>query len=304
MVVNRARSPARAGDDATRPRNATRQISSLHPVDGELHFSQALPEWKMTWGLDLLGGFRERVFRLTEIETKKVSPYLILYTEHRLAPDLTLRVEANGINMRAAKRIREVYAGPRSLGRLTYTDYRDLEWGGNLMVRLRNEIANAFAMIDVQLKRRHDLIPNLVEVARKYLEHERETLERVTAARAQAMAACDMVRSKPLDASRIQSLSMAEGSLASALGRFQAVVESYPELQADGHLRELNEELRHTENKVAFARQFFNDATLSYNNAAQQFPTNALAGVFGFRTAAMLASTSSEAEREPIRVQL
>ena len=174
----------------------------------------------------------------------------------------------------------------------------------NRLVRLRNEIANAFAMIDVQLKRRHDLIPNLVEVARKYLEHERETLERVTAARAQAMAACDMVRSKPLDASRIQSLSMAEGSLASALGRFQAVVESYPELQADGHLRELNEELRHTENKVAFARQFFNDATLSYNNAAQQFPTNALAGVFGFRTAAMLASTSSEAEREPIRVQL
>ena len=173
----------------------------------------------------------------------------------------------------------------------------------NRLVRLRNEIANAFAMIDVQLKRRHDLIPNLVEVARKYLEHERETLERVTAARAQAMAACDLVRSKPLEAGRIQSLSMAESSLASALGRFQAVVESYPELKADGQLRELSEERRHTENKVAFARQFFNDATLNYNNAAQQFPTNALSGLFGFKPAAMLASTSSEAEREPVRVQ-
>lgn len=116
---------------------SNRQISTLHPVDWELHFSQALPQWQTTWGLDLLGGFRERVFRLTEIETKKVSPYLILFTEHRLASDLTLRIEANGINMRAAKRIREVYAGPRSLGVLTYTDVRDLEWGGNVIIRLR-----------------------------------------------------------------------------------------------------------------------------------------------------------------------
>ena len=120
--------------------SSNRQISTLHPVDWEVHFSQALPDWKMTWGLDLLGGFRERVFRLTEIETKKVSPYLILFTEHRLAPDLTLRVEANGINMRAAKRIREVYVGPRSQGRLNYTDVRDLEWGGNLLVRLRKTL--------------------------------------------------------------------------------------------------------------------------------------------------------------------
>lgn len=174
----------------------------------------------------------------------------------------------------------------------------------NRLVRLRNEIANAFAMIDVQLKRRHDLIPNLVEVARKYLEHERETLERVTAARAQAMAACDLVRAKPSDAGRLQSLSMAESSLAGALARFQAVVEAYPELKADAQLNELHEELRHTENKVAFARQFFNDVTLNYNNAVQQFPTNAIASVFGFAPGAMLASTSSEAEREPVRVQL
>ena len=173
----------------------------------------------------------------------------------------------------------------------------------NRLVRLRNEIANAFAMIDVQLKRRHDLIPNLVEVARKYLEHERETLERVTAARAQAMAACDLVRAKPNDAGRLQSLSMAESSLAGALARFQAVVEAYPDLKADGQLNELNEELRHTENKVAFARQFFNDVTLNYNNAVQQFPTNAVAGVFGFVPGAMLVSTNSEAEREPVRVQ-
>jgi LemA protein len=160
----------------------------------------------------------------------------------------------------------------------------------NRLVRLRNEIGNAFAMIDVQLKRRHDLIPNLVEVARKYLEHERETLERVTAARAQAMAACDLVRAKPNDAGRLQSLSMAESSLAGALSRFQAVVEAYPDLKADGQLGELNEELRHTENKVAFARQYFNDVTLNYNNAAQQFPTNLVAGVFGFAPGAMLAS--------------
>lgn len=172
----------------------------------------------------------------------------------------------------------------------------------NRLVRLRNEIANAFALIDVQLKRRHDLIPNLVEVARKYLEHERDTLERVTAARAQAMAASDLARSKPLEAGAIKSLTMAESSLASAMGRFQAVVESYPELKADGHMRELSEELKHTENKVAFARQYFNDATLTYNNAAEAFPTRIVSGLFGFRTAAMLASTSSEAEREPVKV--
>jgi len=116
---------------------SNRQISTLHPVDWEAHFTQALPQWRMTWGLDLLGGIRERVFRLTEVETKKISPYLILFMEHRLTPDTTLRVEANGINMRDAKRIREVYSGPRSLGRLSYTDVRDLEWGGNLMIRLR-----------------------------------------------------------------------------------------------------------------------------------------------------------------------
>ncbi len=172
----------------------------------------------------------------------------------------------------------------------------------NRLIRLRNEITNAFAQIDVQLKRRHDLIPNLVEVARKYLEHERETLERVTAARAQVMAATDLVKSNPNQSGPIKSLGMAEGVLANAMGRFQAVIESYPELKADQNLRELSEELTHTENKVAFSRQLFNDATLDYNNAAHQFPTNVVAGVFSFRTAAMLQATTTEAERNAVKV--
>ena len=174
----------------------------------------------------------------------------------------------------------------------------------NRLVRLRNEIGNAFAQIDVQLKRRQDLIPNLVEVARKYVSHERETLERVTAARAQVMAATDLVKAQPHQRGPIKSLGMAEGVLASALGGLRAVVEAYPELKADQSLRELSEELTHTENKVAFSRQLFNDATLDYNNAAHQFPTNIVAGLFGFRTAAMLQSTTTEAERAPVKVSL
>ncbi len=174
----------------------------------------------------------------------------------------------------------------------------------NRLIRLRNEITNAFAQIDVQLKRRHDLIPNLVDVARKYLEHERDTLERVTAARAQVIAATDMVKARPNQSSPLKSLSMAEGVLANAMTRFNAVVESYPELKADQSLRELSEELTHTENKVAFSRQLFNDATLDYNNAAHQFPANLLAGICGFKTAAMLQATADDTERAAIRVKL
>lgn len=172
----------------------------------------------------------------------------------------------------------------------------------NRLVRLRNEIPNAFAQIDVQLKRRHDLIPNLVEVARKYLEHERETLERVTAARAQVMAAADLVKSRPNQAGPIQSLSLAEGVLGNAMSQFKAVMEAYPELKADQTMRDLSEELTHTENKVAFSRQLFNDVTLDYNNAAHQFPANIVAGLFGFKTAAMLQATQTEAERAAIKV--
>lgn len=173
----------------------------------------------------------------------------------------------------------------------------------NRLVRLRNAIANAFAQIDVQLKRRYDLIPNLVETAKKYLEHERETLEAVTAARNQARAAADVARGRPSDAGAMKSLGVAEQVLTGAMGRLMALVEAYPELKADQTLRELSEELTSTENKVAFSRQLFNDATLDYNNAAQQFPTSLMAGLFGFREAAMLQATSNDAERAGVKVQ-
>ncbi len=174
----------------------------------------------------------------------------------------------------------------------------------NRLVRLRNVIGNSFAQIDVQLKRRYDLIPNLVEVARKYAAHERETLEAVTAARNQAKSAADVARTRPTAAGAVTSLALAEQVLGSAMGRLMAVVEAYPELKADQTLRELSEELTSTENKVAFSRQLFNDATLDYNNAAQQFPTNLMASLFGFREAAMLQATTHEAERATVRVQL
>ncbi|MBI5333485.1 MAG: LemA family protein [Burkholderiales bacterium] len=172
----------------------------------------------------------------------------------------------------------------------------------NRLVRLRNAIGNAYAQIDVQLKRRHDLIPNIVEVARRYLQHEQETLERVTAARGQARAAADIARSQPTAAGALGSLALAEGVLDSAMSKLMAVVEAYPELKADAQMRELSEELTSTENKVAFARQLFNDAVLDYNNAAQQVPTNIVAAIGGFHQAAMLQATQSPAEREPVRV--
>lgn len=174
----------------------------------------------------------------------------------------------------------------------------------NRLVRLRNTIANAFAQIDVQLKRRYDLIPNLVDVARKYVAHERETLEAVIAARNQAKAAADAARGHSAAAGAVTGLAMAEQALTGAMSRLMAVVEAYPELKADQTLRELSEELTSTENKIGFARQVFNDSTLDYNNAAQQFPTNVVAGVFGFREAAMQQATTHEAERAPVRVQL
>lgn len=172
----------------------------------------------------------------------------------------------------------------------------------NRLVRLRNAIANAYAQIDVQLKRRHDLIPNIVEVARRYLQHEADTLERVTAARNQARAAADIARGQPTAAGALGSLALAEGVLDGAMGKLMAVVEAYPELKADAQMRELSEELTSTENKVAFSRQLFNDAVLDYNNAAQQVPTNIVAAVGGFRPAGMLQATQSAAEREPVRV--
>jgi len=174
----------------------------------------------------------------------------------------------------------------------------------NRLVRSRNEIANAFAQIDVQLKRRYDLIPNLVDVARKYVQHERDTLEAVIAARNTAKSADDAARAKPADAARIGALAGAEGALAGMMKQLAVVVEAYPELKADATLRELSEELGHTENRIAFARQAFNDNVLDYNNAAQQVPTNVVAGLFGFKQAAMLEATANEAERSAVRVTM
>ena len=151
----------------------------------------------------------------------------------------------------------------------------------NTLVQLANRYRNAFAQIDVQLKRRYDLIPNLVETARAYLKHERETLEAVTAARTQAMAGLARAAAKPGDAAALHELGAAEGALGSALGRLNVAVEAYPELKADANMRQLSEELTSTENRVAFARQAYNDAVMSYNTYRQSFPQNLLAARFG-----------------------
>jgi LemA protein len=173
----------------------------------------------------------------------------------------------------------------------------------NRLVRLRNGIANAFGQIDVQLKRRHDLIPNLVEVARKYLEHESQTLEAVIAARNQARSAEQAASGAPLNPALISTLSGAEQMLGGALGRLMAVVEDYPELKADQNMRELSEELSSTENRIGFARQAYNDQANDYNDAAQQFPTLVVARLFNFQPQSMLEATTSEAERQPVKVQ-
>ncbi len=173
----------------------------------------------------------------------------------------------------------------------------------NRFVHLANGVANAFGQIDVQLKRRYDLIPNLVETARKYLQHERETLEAVTAARARAQQAAEAVSGHAGDAARTAAFAAAEGLLGQALGRFSALVESYPELKADQTLQGLSEELASTENRIGFARQAYNDAVMDYNNAVQAFPANIVARLVGFARAAVLEATTSDAERQAPRVQ-
>lgn len=172
----------------------------------------------------------------------------------------------------------------------------------NRLTRLKNAIANAFGQIDVQLKRRYDLIPNLVEVARKYLAHEAQTLEAVIAARNQARSAEQSAAASPLNAEAIGALAGAEQVLGGALGRLMVVAEAYPELKADQTMRELSEELASTENRIGFARQAYNDHVLEFNDAAAQFPTLIIARLFNFKTQSMLASTTSEAERQPVKV--
>lgn len=162
----------------------------------------------------------------------------------------------------------------------------------NRLVRLRNRIANAFAQIDVQLKRRHDLIPGLVEVAKKYLEHEKTTLESVIEARAAAVSGLTAAAVDPSDAAAMKRLSQAENTLSGALSRLMAVSEDYPDLKADATMRQLAEELTSTENRVAFSRQAYNDSVLTYNDACQTFPSSLIAEAFKFLTA------------EPFRIDL
>lgn len=174
----------------------------------------------------------------------------------------------------------------------------------NRLVALRNRIANAFGQIDVQLRRRYDLVPNLVETARKYMQHERETLEAVTLARARAVSASDALRQMPASAVAAGALAEAEGALSLGLGRLLALSEAYPELKADETLRDLREELTTTENRVAFTRQAYNDEVLAFNNAVQSFPDLIVAKLFSFEAAGMLRSTENAQQRETLRITL
>ncbi|MEC5214817.1 LemA protein [Polaromonas sp. CG_9.5] len=174
----------------------------------------------------------------------------------------------------------------------------------NRLIRLKNIIANAFGQIDVQLKRRYDLIPNLVEAAKKYLQHEQATLESVIAARNQARSASDAARSRPGQADAVIALAAAEQTLGGSLGRLFALAEAYPDLKADQTIRELSEELTSTENKVGFARQAYNDAVLDYNNAQGQFPALLIARLFGFVPSAMLQATENAVERQAVRIKM
>ena len=172
----------------------------------------------------------------------------------------------------------------------------------NGLVQRRNRIANAFAQIDVQLKRRYDLIPNLVEVAKRYLAHEAATLEAVTRARGEAVGAAAAVRVQPTNAAAVGTLAQAEQALGGSMGRLMALAENYPELKADATMQSLSEELTSTENRVGFARQAYNDEVLEYNNAATQFPAALVARLCGFAPAAMLQATQNAQEREAPRV--
>jgi len=172
----------------------------------------------------------------------------------------------------------------------------------NGLVRGRNEFKNAFAQIDVQLQRRYDLIPNLVETAKRYLQHERETLEAVIQARNQAQVAARSAAAHPEDGSAVGALGAAEGTLTGALGRFFALAEAYPDLKANQTMQQLMEELSSTENKISFARQHFNDSVMSYNNQREQFPNSVIAGPFNFQEAKLLELEDKEA-RKAVKVK-
>ncbi|MFD0739281.1 LemA family protein [Lysobacter koreensis] len=180
-------------------------------------------------------------------------------------------------------------------------------WGVGIyngLVTARNAFRNAFAQIDVQLQRRFDLIPNLVETAKGYIKHERETLEAVVSARGAAVSGLAAAKASPGDPAAMAGLAASQGQLDGALGRLLAVVEAYPDLKANQNMMQLTEELTSTENKVAFARQAYNDSVMAYNNKREVFPSSVLAGMFHFAAAALLAIPVDKLEmREAPKVQ-
>jgi LemA protein len=169
----------------------------------------------------------------------------------------------------------------------------------NRLINERNRVRNGFAQIDVQLTRRHDLIPNLVEAVKGYMKHERETLEAVIKARNAAQSALEAAKADPANASAIQELGASEGALGAVLGRLFALSEAYPDLKANQNMMQFQEELSSTENKVAFSRQAFNDAVMGYNNTAQNFPNNVIANMFNFELASFLEIESEEMREVP-----
>jgi LemA protein len=171
----------------------------------------------------------------------------------------------------------------------------------NRLVELRNRYKNAFSQIDVQLKRRYDLVPNLVETAKGYLKHERQTLEAVIVARNQASMAAQRAAATPGDAAAMRDLSGAEAALGGALGRMFALAEAYPDLKSNTTMNQLSEQLASTENKVAFARQAYNDAVMTYNTGREIFPVSIIAGATGFLEA-RLWEIERAAERDPVKV--
>ena len=172
----------------------------------------------------------------------------------------------------------------------------------NGLVVLRNRFKNAFAQIDVQLKRRYDLIPNLVETAKGYMKHERDTLEAVVKARNVAMGAANAARNDPGDPDAMKGLIQAEGALRGSVAGMMLTVERYPELKADKNMAMLMEELTSTENKVSFARQAYNDTVMAYNNKRETFPTVMVAGMLGFKPA-QLFEIADPTEREAVKVK-
>jgi LemA protein len=175
-------------------------------------------------------------------------------------------------------------------------------WGIGIYNRLineRNRVKNAFAQIEVQLTRRYDLIPNLVEAVKGYMKHERETLQAVVNARNAASSSLEAAKADPANAQAIKDLGASESALTGALSRLFALAEAYPDLKANQNMMQFQEELTTTENKVAFSRQAFNDAVLQYNNSAQNFPNNVIAGFFRFELASFLEIESEEMRQAP-----